>query len=271
MYMGWIDYRGMIKELGARKSMGQNFLISEEIAALEANYAKGLSVVELGPGVGILTRELCKSAKSVIAIEKDARLMPILERIGSGKLRLIKADFFAVERRELKPIDIMVSNIPYNLSSKVIYWLGERGIPALICIQKEFAEHMLASPGTRDYSKLSVISSLLFRVHRIKDVPAANFYPKPRVDSCMILPWPQGSRAIDVHLISTISLIMNHKKKRLGNAVVDSASMLGMDKRAAREISLKLQYRDSRPLHMEPEKILETAIELDALVAKLKE
>ena len=169
-----------------RRSLGQNFLVSREIAVMEAKYAKGMSVLELGPGKGILTRELCKTAKRVIAIEKDARLAGMLAaEIKNEKLTLMAADFFSTDFEALGRIDIMVSNIPYNLSSSVIYWLCDRKMPALICVQKEFAEHMTAKPGTRDYSKLSVMSSLSFNAHRVRDVPAGCFYPKPRVDPAL--------------------------------------------------------------------------------------
>lgn len=246
-----------------RRSLGQNFLISKDIAAIEAKYAKGMSVLELGPGTGILTVELCKTAKRVIAIEKDARLAGMLAaKIRDERLTLIEADFFSVDFSALGRLDIMVSNIPYNLSSRVIYWLGGRNMPALICIQKEFAEHMLAKPGTRDYSKLSVISSLGFNVHHVRDVPAGCFYPKPRVDSCIIYLTPRRN-PISSDVAAMISLIMNHKKKRLRNAIIDSSKELGLTKGEARGISEGFESAGSRPFQLEPVKILDIARQLN--------
>src|ERR1700733_737369 len=139
-FMESSDYRNAIRNLHAKKSLGQSFLVNISIATMEAEYAKSMNVIELGPGLGILTKELCKTAKKVIAIEKDQRLFDMLSaEIQSPKLNLINNDFFLVDVSSLGKIDIMVSNIPYNLSSKLIYWLSVNKIPALICIQKEFA------------------------------------------------------------------------------------------------------------------------------------
>lgn len=265
------NYRNIANSLGARRSLGQNFLVSEDIAAMEAEYAKGMNVVELGPGLGILTRALCKTAKRVIAIEKDERLFGILEKgISSRKLMLIRNDFFLVDSKELRDIDIMVSNIPYNLSSKVIYWLGTMRIPALICVQKEFARHMLAEPSSRDYSKLSVVSHLCFRAHLVKDVSAGNFYPVPRVDSCIIYLAPRHN-ALDRKTIDTISLIMNHKKKRLKNAIVDSAKGFGVTKERAKSIACELEDAEERPFTLHPERILEIAKSVNSSLKAQKE
>jgi 16S rRNA (adenine1518-N6/adenine1519-N6)-dimethyltransferase len=182
---------------------------------------------------------------------------------------LIGDDFFSVDFSELGRIDIMVSNIPYNLSSKVIYWLGGMNIPALICVQKEFAEHMTAKPGTRNYSKLSVVSSLRFRVHHVRDVPAGNFYPKPRVDSSLVYLVPKADPVTESEE-AAISLLMNHKKKRLANAVIDSASALGIQKAEARTISAEIAHRDSRTFKLPPEQILAAARQLNSLVDALK-
>jgi 16S rRNA (adenine1518-N6/adenine1519-N6)-dimethyltransferase len=261
-----LNYRTVIKSLGPHKALGQNFLISRDIAEMEAEYAKGLNALELGPGLGILTKELCESAKKVIAIEKDERLFNIIsDEIQSKKLKLINNDFFLVDQSVFSGIDIMVSNIPYNLSSKVIYWLGKMNMPALICIQKEFAQHMLGKPGTRDYSKLSVISALSFKSHHVKDVSAGNFYPVPKVDSCLIYLAPK-SNVLDDKIISTISLIMNHKKKRLKNAIVDSSSGFGIEKDAARRVAGALEESEQRPFQLEPETILKIALEVNAAI-----
>lgn len=261
------DYIHIARNLGVHKSMGQNFLLSNEIAAMESNYGKGLRVIELGPGLGILTRELCRSAKKVVAVEKDARLFEMLaNELSSKKLKLIKGDFFEVDDAELNGAQIMISNIPYELSSKVIYWLSSREMPALLCLQKEFASHMLAKPGSRDYSKLSVISSLKFNIHKIKDVPAGNFYPIPRVDSCIVYLVPKKIE-LGKKDISIISLIMNHKKKRLKNAVVDSSSALGITKERARQIAGSIKNSDARPFHLEPQEILKIARQLGAMPA----
>lgn len=249
----------MAKGFGAKKSLGQNFLVSEEIAALEAKYSKGLSVVELGPGLGILTRELCKSAKRVVAIERDTRLIELLKmEIKSKKLELLNSDFFEIDIEKIKPIDIMISNIPYNLSSKTIYWLGLNQIPALVCVQKEFADHIFAEPGSRSYSKLSVVCSLEFRMHHVKEVSAGNFYPKPRVDSSIIYLIPKHN-PIDEAYMEILSMIMNHKKKTLRNSIIDSSDGFGISKKVAKELADLIPNNALRTFKMSPQEILEVS------------
>jgi|GEM_PF-898028 16S rRNA (adenine1518-N6/adenine1519-N6)-dimethyltransferase len=266
--MGSIDYHSLIKGLNARKSLGQNFLLNKGMAELEANYGKGMDVIELGPGIGILTEALCRKARRVTAVEKDGRLYDIVrENIKSNRLNLINADFFSVDFHSLGKIDIMISNIPYNLSSKVIYWLSQKGIPALLCVQKEFAEHMMAGPGTRDYSKLSVISSLMFNLHFIREVPAGNFFPRPRVDSAIIYLAPR-SNSLDDYDVKIISLLMNHKKKRLRNAIIDSSKGLGLKKDAARELAGQIGNSEERPFKILPEDILAIARTIRSKIQK---
>lgn len=261
-----INYLNVAKAFKAKKSFGQNFLISEAIAEMEANYAKGLNVIELGPGFGILTRALCKTAKKVVAIEKDDNLFEILKtEIKSKKLNLVNADFFSIDDKELKNIDIMISNIPYNLSSKVIYWLSSKKIPAIICIQKEFADHVLASPNTKSYSKLSVICALSFSVHLVKTVSKGNFYPIPKVESSIIYLIPKKI-SIDEKSIEIITQLMNHKKKKLRNAIIDSSSGFGIEKEKAKIICDQFKSSNSRPFQMPPHELLEVAMQLKKLL-----
>lgn len=264
--MEGIDYRSLAKGFGAKKSFGQNFLVSTEIAALEAQYGKELDVIELGSGLGILTKELCKTARKVISIEKDTKLFDYLSsEIKSKKLVLVCGDFFSVDVVALGNVDIMISNIPYNLSSKTIYWLGANHIPAVLCLQKEFADHIFAIPGSKSYSKLSVVSSLSLKSYKIKEVAAGNFYPKPRVDSTIIYLAPKPN-SLDMHLISIISSVMNHKKKRLHNAIIDCAKDLGMEKTAAKEIADKFEDSPKRPFQMKPEELLVIAQRLSSML-----
>lgn len=263
-----VNYRNLAKGLGSRRSLGQNFLVKRSIAVMEAAYAKGMNVVELGPGLGILTRELCRTAKRVVAVEKDAALFDILNStLISSRLRLIRGDFFSIDAKELGDIDIMVSNIPYNLSSKVVYWLSSRNMPALICVQREFADHMLAEPGTRSYSRLSVITALTLRAHRIRNVAAGSFVPSPRVDSCIIYLAPKDV-VIDRGAIRVMSLIMSHKKKRIRNAIVDSARGLGISKKDADRVFLGLGIANERPFAMEPGRLLEISEKICGLVSQ---
>jgi len=253
------------------KSLGQNFLMSEEIAKAEAAHSLGKRVLELGPGYGTLTKELCKHAKSVVAIEKDHNLWLLLKgEIHSRKLKLINKDFFDTSEEEMKlaDTDIMISNIPYNLSSKVIGFLSDHSLQAVLCLQKEFVEHMLAEPGTRSYSKLSVMTELSFSVTKIMIVSRNNFYPAPRVDSAIVYLKPKEKKFSRAQM-EIISLIMQHKKKKLLNAVLDSHVYLKMDKK---EIDVALEKMhgelEERVFTIPPTRLLEIAAKIGSALQK---
>ncbi len=243
------------------KKLGQVFLANAHVARAEAEHAHGKRVLEIGPGRGILTRELCRNAKSVVAVEKDKRLYDYLWlTLKSGNLRLLNADFFRLSDTELDldGIDILIANIPYNLSSKTVGWIIEKGKEAVLCMQKEFVEHMLAGPGTRKYSKLSVISALRLSVTEIMPVPRSYFFPVPRVDSEVVYIRPKTlniSRAEE----NAISCLMQHKKKRLKNAIEDSRLSLGIERNSAAALASAVATPDERVFKISPERLLTIA------------
>lgn len=249
-----------------KKRLGQVFLINDKIASIEAAHATGKVVLEVGPGPGILTRALCNEAKKVIAVEKDFRIYTILkhERI-SKNLILINKDFLEVTDHEigLDKIDIVIANIPYHLSSSMIGWLAEKHMQAVMCLQKEFVEHMLAKPDTHDYSKLSVITSLLFRVTKIINVPKGNFRPIPKVDSVVIYMKPIRDPLTNKES-EFIGLIMQHKKKTVKNAILDSRSKLQIEKEGLDRIARKVSHSDERVFKLTPAEIFGIAKELEA-------
>ncbi|MCL5433987.1 MAG: 16S rRNA (adenine(1518)-N(6)/adenine(1519)-N(6))-dimethyltransferase RsmA [Candidatus Marsarchaeota archaeon] len=256
------NYKELLHSINPHKKLGQNFLINVNIAKEEANFAADKKVIEIGPGFGILTNELCKNASKVIAIEKDARLFDILSsNLKCKKLKLVNKDFFDVEKSILKDYDIVIANIPYNLSSKIILWLSKNSMPALLCLQKEFVEHMLAKHGMHNYSKLSVVSSLYFKITKVFDVPASSFYPKPKVDSSVVLIKPIENNIRDDE-INVISLLMMHKKKSLRNALADSSSQLNKQKNELRGIADSLNEKDTKIFTMSPNKILAISKEI---------
>ena len=247
-----------IKALRANRKLGQNFMVNEAIADSEAEYASGRSVVELGPGLGILTARLCARAKRVVAVERDARLYNVLsEELKFDNLTLINGDFFKQPDSIFDGCDIMVSNIPYNLSSKTISWLAKYRIEALLCVQEEFAEHMLAKPDTKKYSKLSVTTSLMFYAYMMMRVPRNNFYPVPRVDSTLVYLKPKEVE-ISPKVLKIISLVMEHKKKSLRNALIDSREALGITHSRAVEIASSLELGENRVFKLTPEDLLKS-------------
>lgn len=243
------------------RRLGQNFLVCRGTAMKEAAFAAHRSAIEIGPGRGMLTRELCSVADRVIAVEVDAGLCAELEEGREPNLRLVNSDFFAMDRRELSGYDILVANIPYNLSSKTLAWLFDARIEAVLCVQKEFAEHMLAGPSTRKYSKLSVFSSLFFDVKRVCKVPSACFHPRPRVDSCVVHMLPRRTRASREEL-EALALLMEHKKKKARNALADAHGQFKVTEEQARRLSERLHHMDDRVFKLSPVELLELSGEI---------
>lgn len=260
-------YVAAIRRIRPSKRLGQNFLINKEIAKKEALYGSEKVVLEVGPGLGILTKELCAVAKKVIAIEKDSALFSMLqnEEIAGIKPVLVNKDFLDVPGGDLKECEIMISNIPYAISSKVVMFLVQHRMPALLCLQKEFVDRMMANPGNREYSRLSVFASLNFTISIMMKVSASNFYPIPKVDSSIVFLRPKKA-AISKTELKLLALIMEHKKKKLSNAVRDSHKALGLSKQRVMEISGKISSRESRPFQMDPHELLKAARELEKLM-----
>lgn len=249
-----------------KKALGQRFLVNSEIARAEAAFAAGKNVIEVGPGYGILTDELSKKAKSVVSVELDRQLYLLLKGRAAKNVRLLNKDFLKASDEELgaKSAEIMIANVPYSISSQIVEFAAAHGLEAVLCLQKEFAERMLAKPGTKAYSRLSVMSGLVFNARKVMDVSKSNFYPVPKVDSCI------------VHLTCTgyefkpnekeiISELMLHKKKRVRNAVLDSAEYLGIEKGELRRIANSLDERDKRVFMLEPNKLAELAEKLSRI------
>ena len=249
------------------RRLGQCFLTNRQIAAAEARYANGMNVVEMGPGRGMLTEELCKVAKTVIAVEKDTALFNYLSsKMKQKNLNLMNADFFSIDESVFSKADMMVANIPYNLSSKLVFWLAEKQMRAVICIQREFAERMSAQPGSGNYSRLSVESALRFSMHKVMDVQAGNFFPKPKVDSSVIYLIPKRTN-IGKEEDMIMRLLMEHSNKKLRNALADSSKELGIGKQELRNLCDALETSDARPFQLSPEELLATAKRISALVS----
>ncbi len=185
--------------LSPSKSLGQNFLIDQGILksiVQAAELTKEDVVLEIGPGLGSLTAELAESAGSVLAVEIDKRLVPILKETlkDYDNIRIINADILqldpAAEFGDVSPGRLkIVANLPYYITTPVIMKLLESGIKAktmVLMVQKEVADRMKASPGGKDYGALSVAVQYYSKPSVVQEVPPQSFIPKPEVYSSVI-------------------------------------------------------------------------------------
>lgn len=237
-----------------KKSLGQNFLTDKNIIRKEAAFAEikqGETVLEIGPGVGFLTQELLKHAKKVIAIEKDKSLVGILKEEFSGRnLEIISADALDID---FPGFDRCISNIPYEISSKIILKLGKYGKPAILVMQKEFAERLTAKPGEGDYSKISVMSQYYFDSEILHIVSRKSFFPSPKVDSAIVRLTPRQAdfkKSLGIvdedFFLKTVHALFQHKNMTARNAIMHSRGELGFDKETAKKITEKISYKDAK-------------------------
>ncbi len=183
--------------LRANKKLGQNFLINESIIydiVKKANVTKDDVVIEIGPGLGSLTKELINNAKKVIAIELDSNMIDILKsRFGIfDNFEVIYGDVLKIDLEELiKGYDSVkvVANLPYYITTPIIMKLLEDRLKIksiTVMVQKEVGERICATYKDKEYGAITVSVQYYSEPQIIIDVPKENFLPAPEVDSCVI-------------------------------------------------------------------------------------
>jgi 16S rRNA (adenine1518-N6/adenine1519-N6)-dimethyltransferase len=204
-----------------KKKFGQNFLTDKNIIKkiIDAAELRGDdTVIEVGPGRGALTRDLCGRAKKVIAYEIDGALIPALSRIPN--LQIINRDFLK-DAPELAEANKFVSNLPYNISTPAIIKALENNFELIIVmVQKEVAERMRARPGTKNYGALSLAVKFRAEAEIIANVSRNCFYPRPNVESTVIKLTPrQNNYENKTELFKIIKSAFCQRRKTLANAL----------------------------------------------------
>ncbi len=189
----------------AKKSLGQCFLVEDSFArriVSALGIESGDEILEIGPGRGVLTKHLLQTASSIAVVEIDRRLIPTLTATfgGSSSFRLIHQDFLDFDfasvygGEQLK----VVGNLPYHLAAEVIFKLCEHAqrarrdqnlvwiSTAVLMIQREVADRVVALPGGKDRSRLSVFVQVEANVMNLFTVPASAFQPEPKVDGGVV-------------------------------------------------------------------------------------
>jgi len=177
-----------------RKRFGQNFLQNQHIIAaiLRAFHPQASdTVVEIGPGLGALTRPLLQILDSLIAIEIDKDLQLHLAAMpqSNGKLNLIDADALTIDYGQLGERLRIIGNLPYNISTPLLIHLLHNLANVedmFFMLQKEVVERLAASPGSKDYGRLTVMVQYYCEVEHLFNVPADSFYPQPKVESAVV-------------------------------------------------------------------------------------
>lgn len=226
--------------LAARKGLGQNFLVDrhvlERIVAAAELHPEDV-VLEIGPGLGVLTRELALRCRSVVAVEVDPGFVRWLQQLFEAeptgqRVRIVHGDALRVDLHSLLTADPpgeggaakVVANLPYYITSPLLMRLLEEGLPLerlVVMVQREVARRLGATPGTKDYGALSVAVQLRADVEVVAVVPSRAFYPPPAVDSAVVRlrrrPFPEP--VTDEALLQTIvRTAFGQRRKTVRNA-----------------------------------------------------
>ncbi|MBM3228968.1 ribosomal RNA small subunit methyltransferase A [Candidatus Parvarchaeota archaeon] len=209
-----------------KKHLGQHLLVDQKILGLEAQLCnvEGEKVLEIGPGSGNLTQKLLESnPRQIICVEKDPIMVDKLKVrfAGVDRVKIVKQDFLDFGQDGFGRI---VGNLPYYISSKILFKVAKMDFDlAVFCLQREFVARMIAKPGDRDYSRLSVETSKYFVPKAFIEVPAVAFHPQPKVDSVIISlekKKPEADAQQSGPADIFIRAIFSHRKKTLRAAIL---------------------------------------------------
>ena len=231
--------RSFIKQhrLPVRKKYGQNFLVDENILQkiiLAADVQAEDNVLEIGPGLGTMTRELALHAKHVWAVEIDTLLEPILAETlaGYSNISVVFEDALKVDLPALageQGFQRVVANLPYYITTPLLERLLDihpQVQRMVVLVQKEVGERLQAKPGSKAYGSLSIWAQALARVEMVDTVSRNVFYPVPQVESAIVVlsPYTDAEHGI-LHrqcFELTNRAIFNQRRKTLGNALKNS-------------------------------------------------
>lgn len=248
--------------LRPKKSLGQNFLTDETVLeniVAAADVTSESCVLEIGPGMGALTRELAKAAGHVAAVEIDTSILPVLEQnicefsnvtvvnqdILKADLAALFADLFGT--RSVK----VIANLPYYITTPIIMKLLEEDLPitsVVIMIQREVARRLAAAPGTKDYGAITPVVQYKAEVTPICDVPPEAFEPAPKVWSSVIRldlrQTPPVSVTDEAHFFHVIRAAFAQRRKTFVNSA-GSYPALGVEREDVKKVLQKLNFSEN--------------------------
>lgn len=263
----------VIKDIFARhgfsfsKALGQNFIVNPFVCPKIAEMggaAKGVGVIEIGTGVGVLTHELAKRAEKVVAIEIDTRLLPILEETLSEhkNVTIINGDIMKLDLAEIiaehfQGMEVVVcANLPYYITSPIIMMLLESRLPisaVTVMVQKEAGVRLCAEPGTRDVGAVTIAVRYYSEPELLFNVSRGSFMPAPNVDSCVIrLNLRKDNKynaADEKFFFRTVRGAFSQRRKNLLNSL---SSSMGIDKKTVAAAVEKAGL----PANIRPEQLL---------------
>lgn len=234
-----LDPRALLQKHGlrAKYSWGQNFLSDpwalEQIA--EATHAgPGTPLLELGPGLGHLTRALIATGASVTAVERDRDMVRVLRESEITGLKLVEANAADVDFAATAGVDqvTVVGNLPYHLTSSILFQVLDQHVHvprAVFTLQKEVVTRITAEPGGRDYGILPVLLGLHYHAEQVAVLPAHLFHPPPKVDSAVLrldrLAAPRAAVTDEAHFRRVVKAAFAQRRKTVLNSLKSDSSL----------------------------------------------
>ncbi len=219
------------------KALGQNFLVNPAVCpqmAASCGADGETGVLEIGPGLGVLTKELAQRAKKVVSVELDMRLLPVLaetmqafDNVTIVNDDILKADLSALFRRHFDGMRVVVcANLPYYITSPVLLRLLESGLAIdamTVMVQREVAQRLCAAPGSKNAGVLTVYADYYARAELLFPVSKGSFHPMPQVDSAVVRLTMRATPAAAVDnpplFFRLVKAAFSQKRKTLVNAV----------------------------------------------------
>lgn len=240
------------------KSLGQNFLIDQNIVdkiIKKSEIKKADNVLEIGPGIGVLTRELAENAKKVVAVEVDETLRPILaetlENIGNAEVHysdVLKLNLKEFTKEKFGDENFkVVANLPYYITTPILTFLLKSGVnitDIVVMVQSEVADRMVANLGSKDYSSISLFLKYFGDAKRLMTVPNTVFMPKPKVSSAVVrLKVENENRDIPIaELEKTLRAAFQMRRKTILNSL---SSGLSIEKEVIKDVLGELNLSEN--------------------------
>lgn len=196
-------------------------------------------ILEIGAGTGVLTDRLLGCADHVTAVERDPKLADFLreefeDAIAADQLTLIEGDALEIDIPD--SVTASVSNLPYSVSSEIVFRLLPRSVPLVLMLQREFAERMAAEPSTSEYGRLSVTAGHYAGVEIVEPVPTTAFSPQPAVESAVVRTIPRVPDyeiPNDEFFLQFVTAVFTQRRKTMRNAIRNTAHISSLDNPAA--------------------------------------
>jgi 16S rRNA (adenine1518-N6/adenine1519-N6)-dimethyltransferase len=232
------DPDALLARAGVRgdSNQDQHFLVDDRVLDRLPTHGNGFDtthVLEIGAGTGALTDRLLDCAERVTAIERDSRLVAFLreefaDAIAAGQLAIVEGDALAVD---LPQFTASISNLPYGISSEILFRLLPRKRPLVATVQKEFAERMVAAPGSAEYGRLSVTAGHYAACEIVETVPPEAFSPPPAVESSVVRTTPRDPnyRVPEDAFLSFVRGVFTQRRKTLRNAIRNTTHISGIE------------------------------------------